>query len=219
MEKKLKILIFGATGMAGSGVLDACLDDPRVDSVKAIVRKHTGIKSSKITEIIHKDFMDYDPIKNELSGFDACFWCLGISTAQAGGEKNYKRITKDFTLKAAKILSEVNPEMTFHYISGAGTNPNSKTMWARVKGETEKELGNFGFKQNVNLRPAMIYTDNGKKHTLWVYRWFAYLAPITRILLPSLHISNKELGTAMINITLKGSDKTVLENKEIRSFL
>ena len=218
MSDKLKVIIFGATGLAGSGVLDACLDDPKVEKVTAILRKNTGRKSSKLKEVIHTDYLDYTAIEDDLKDHNACFWCLGISQSQTKDEAIYKKISREFTLAGAEILSRLNKEMTFIYISGAGTNIDGRMMWARVKGETEKELGSYGFKANYNFRPAMIYSTNEYRHSLWAYRMFALLVPITKRLVPSQHISSFEVGKAMINVTLRGSDKNILENRDLLAF-
>src|SRR5271154_6428497 len=137
----VKVILFGATGMVGQGVLRECLLDPEVKSVLSIGRGTTGQRDSKLQELVHDNFLDFSAIENELSGFDACFFCLGVSSAGMT-EENYRRVTYDFTMAAARTLAKLNPGMTFIYISGAGTDStgHGRTMWARVKGKTENDL-------------------------------------------------------------------------------
>ena len=218
MPEKLKVVIFGATGLVGSGVMDACLDDPRVEKVTAILRKNTGRKSGKLREIIHNNYLDYSSIEGDLKDHNACFWCLGISRSQVKDPDEYTRISRDFTLSGAEALSRLNHDMIFHYISGAGTDLESRMEWARIKGETERKLGNYRFRAIYNHRPAMIYSTNEYRHSLRAYRMFALLVPITRRLIPSQHISSLEVRKAMINVTFKGSEKTILENRDLLAY-
>lgn len=219
MSGKLNVLIFGSSGLVGSGVRDACLEDPRIGSVTTVVRKHSGLKNSDLTEIVHDNFLDYSKIEKNLSGFDACFWCIGISYSQAKDEKQYGLITKDYALEAAKVLKGLNPDMTFIYLSGAGTNINSKSNWARIKGEAEEELGKIGFKNQFNVRPASILSANGVKHRLLSYRIISILNPIFKLFFPRFVITNKEIGTAMMLLAQHGNKEKTLENGEMKDLI
>lgn len=211
-KDKITVLITGATGVAGSGVLFACLKDLRIKSITTITRKPLIFDDDKITPILLDDFLDYSAIKTQFEGIDACFWCLGISQSKARKEEDYTRITHDFTMKAAETLDRLNPEMTFCFLSGMGTDATEKSrmMWARVKGKTENDLGNFNFKL-FNFRPGFINPIKGQKGSI-----------IGKILYPFIKNSKKmcveadELGQAMINAALLGYEKQTLENADIR---
>ena len=162
-----KVIITGATGMVGKGVLLECLDHSSIETVLVIGRTPLGIEHPKLKELIHTDFTDFSEIENLISGYDACFFCLGVS---AGGMKEdaYKRVTYDFALSLAKTLVKINPAMTFNYVSGEGTDSSEKgkSMWARVKGKTENDLLDLGFKQAYMFRPGSL-----KKSSLhWRYK-------------------------------------------------
>jgi uncharacterized protein YbjT (DUF2867 family) len=219
MNQKLKILIFGSSGLIGSGVRDTCLEDPKVESVTTIGRKRSGIKSSKLTEIIHNDLMDYSSIEEKMTGFDACFWCIGISYSQVKDEGEYTLVTKDYPLEAAKVLKDLNPDMTFIYVSGAGANIESKTKWARIKGEAEKELREFGFKQYFNVRPASVQSVNGVKHRLLSYRIGYILNPILNLIFPRFILTNKQIGEVLLLLTRKGSEKKTLESGDMNDLI
>src|SRR5258708_2224020 len=137
----MKVLLFGASGMVGQGALRECLLDPAVEQVTAVGRTPTAVKNSKLREITLNDLADYSPIEHELTGFDACFFCLGVSSAGMS-EADYERVTYGVTMAAAETLSRLNPQMTFIYVSGAGTDSSEhgRVMWARVKGKTENAL-------------------------------------------------------------------------------
>lgn len=213
MKKNKSVLITGATGIAGSGVLKACLSHDQVENVTVLTRKSTGKIHEKLTEIIHDDFLDYSGIQDELSGFDACFWCLGVSQMQVRKEEDYNRITYEFTMEAAKVLEKQNPGMTFCFLSGAGTDASQKSrmMWARIKGKAETDLGNFDFNL-YNFRPGYIHPVKQHKG-----------GPVLgEIIYPLIKKSKKycveadEFGLAMINAMILGSEKKTLENPDIR---
>lgn len=211
MKKNLSVIITGATGDAGSGVLEACIKNTRVQKITTITRKPLPIKNDKVVQVIHDDFLNFSKIEDKLKGHDACYWCLGVSQSQVRKEEDYTRITHGFTIAAAKVLDKLNPGMTFCFLSGAGTNPDSRMMWARVKGKAEVDLGKFNFKQ-YNFRPGFIHPIKGRKSH--------YLS--ARILYPFIKNSKKmcveadEFGRAMINATLYGYEKHTLRNADIR---
>jgi uncharacterized protein YbjT (DUF2867 family) len=211
MSKKIALIITGATGGAGSGVLHACLMHPEVRRVSVLARRTTGKKHPKLVEIIHDNFLDYSRIENKLAGHDACYWCLGVSQSKVRKEADYHRITYQFTIEAAKVLEKRNPGMTFCFLSGYGTKENGRMMWARIKGKAEKDLGNFNFKL-YNFRPGFIHPIKGQKSSTM----------LGTILYPLIKNSQKmsveadEFGTAMINATLYGYEKHTLENPDIR---
>ena len=167
----MKIILFGASGMVGQGTLRECLLDPEVTTVLSIVRGSTGQQHAKLREIVHKDFFDFSSIESELAGFDACFFCLGISSAGMSEEK-YRHITYDITLAAAQTLVKLNPNMTFIFVSGAGTDSSERgsSMWARVKGQTENALRRLPFKAAYMFRPAVIVPLHGIKSRTTIYR-------------------------------------------------
>jgi uncharacterized protein YbjT (DUF2867 family) len=210
----MKVIILGATGLIGSGVLDECLDDDRVEKVTAILRTKADRNHPKLKQIIHKDFLDYSKIEEQLTGLDACFWCLGDS--EGNTEEEYRKIVKNFALVAAKSLLKVNPNITFIFISGAGTKIDSSMIWARVKAETEIELGKLDFKNQYNMRPALIRSENGVKPRQLSYR---ILVPIVSLFLrlwgSKYIIGNRQIGKAMINLTESGSEEITWENKEM----
>jgi uncharacterized protein YbjT (DUF2867 family) len=208
----ITVLITGATGVAGSGVFAACLKDPRIKKITTITRKPLPFSDKKITPMLHDNFLDYSTIEDKLKGIDVCFWCLGISQSKARKEEDYTRITHDFTLKAAEILKQLNPDLTFCFLSGMGTDSTEKSrmMWARVKGKTENALSRFEFNL-FNFRPGFIHPMKGQKSPL-----------VGKILYPFIKNSKKmcveadELGRAMINAALLGYEKHTLENSDIR---
>ena len=202
--------------MVGEGVLHECLLHADVEKVLIINRKFQGKSHPKLTEIIHKDFFDLSLISNQLSGYNACFFCLGVS-AIGMKESDYHRITYDMTLGAAKTMLKLNPDMTFCYISGAGTDSSEKgrAMWARVKGKTENHLLQLPFKKAYMFRPGFLEPTKGLKNALRFYRYITWLTPVLRFVFPGQVSTLKELGLAMINSVSKGYEKTVLEVKDI----
>ena len=213
MPEKISVIITGPTGSAGSGVLQACLDHPSVGKVSVLTRKSTGKEHEKLLEIIHDDFLDYSGIEEKLAGHDACYWCLGVSQMKVKKEEDYHRITYDFTIEAAKVLERLNPGMAFCFLSGMGTDETQKSrmMWARIKGKTEKDLGDFNFRL-YNFRPGFIHPVKGHKSS----------SVLGNILYPFIRNSARmcveadEFGRAMINATLSGYEKLTLENPAIR---
>ena len=213
----IKAIVTGATGMVGEGVLHECLLRNDVEEVVVINRKPCGVSHPKLKEIIHADFSNISPISSQLTGYNACFFCLGVSSVGMEEEKYYK-LTHTLTLNFATELSRVNPGLTFCYISGAGTDSTEKgkTMWARVKGKTENDLAKLSFKKVYNFRPGIMTPTKGLKNTLSFYKYFGWLAPVFWLLTPNRISTLKQLGLAMINSVAKGYDKQVIEVKDIK---
>jgi len=213
---KKKVIITGATGMVGKGVLLECLDHDSISEVLVIGRNPAGMEHPKLKELIHKDFSDFSGVKNQLTTYDACFFCLGISAAGMK-EQQYKRITYDFTLSLAKTLIETNSEMTFNYVSGQGTDSTEKgqMMWARVKGKTENDLLNIGFKQAFMFRPGMIIPLRGIKSRTksyqFMYDYFMWLVKMVKAIAPNSVVNTTQIGQAMINTVLNGYNKNILK--------
>lgn len=214
---KIKTIITGATGMVGEGVLHECLLHPDVESVLVINRKPCNIQHEKLSEIIHKDFADLSGIEEFLSGYNACHFCAGISSI-GKNEDEYKLITYDLTISFARTLSKLNPEMTFCYISGTGTDSTEKgkSMWARIKGKTENDLMKLPFKAAYMFRSGYIQPTKGLKNTYKIYKALAPSYPVLKFLFPKYVITLEEVGRAMINTVLKGYNKNILECEDIR---
>ncbi|MCX6304917.1 MAG: epimerase [Bacteroidetes bacterium] len=227
MNPKIKAIITGATGMVGEGVLHEALQHPNIESVLVINRKPCGVTHPKLTEIIHPDFFNLSSIESRLSGYNACFFCLGVSSVGVK-EPEYTKVTYDLTMSFAQTLSQHNPDMTFCYVSGnpdmtfcyvsgAGTDSTEKgkMMWARVKGKTENDLMKLPFKAVYSFRPPFMMPTDGLKNALPYYKYVTWLYPIARPLFPNYFITLKELGLAMINTVVFGYEKEVLEAKDI----
>jgi len=220
----VNVLLFGATGMVGQGVLRECLLDPDVDSVVAIGRSPSGRLHSKLREILHGDFTDYKAIESQLRGFDACFFCLGITSA-GKTEEQYTRITYDFTLSAAETLARLNSGMTFVFVTGLGTDSSEKgrVMWARVKGRTENALLRLPFKAAYMFRPGFIEPRFGVlSRTGWYRAAYAVtrpLFPVLRGMFPNHVLATDEIGRAMLIVARDGAPKPVLEARDIRALL
>jgi hypothetical protein len=216
LDKKIKAIITGATGMVGEGVLHECLLHPKVESVLVIGRRPCGVTHIKLKEIIVKEIPDLSSVENQIAGYNACFFCLGISSIGLK-ENEYFDITYNLTLEFAKTLSKVDPEMTFCYVSGSGTDSteSGKLMWARVKGKTENDLMKLPFRKVYNFRPAFMRPTKGLKNTLKYYKYINWLFPVLRIILPGYVSRLSQLGLAMINSALDGYEKQVLEVRDI----
>ncbi len=215
-NNKFRVIITGSTGMVGEGVLHECLQHPDVEKILVINRKPCGYSHSKLSEIIHGNFYDLNSIENQISGYDACFFCLGVSSIGMKEPEYYEK-TYTLTMHVAQTLLKHNPEMIFSYISGAATDSSEKgrQMWARVKGKTENDLMKLPFKKVYAFRPGFMKSTKGLKNTLSYYKYFDWLYPALRVMFPNFVSSLSELGLAMINTALKGSDKAVLEVKDI----
>lgn len=214
----MNVIITGATGMVGEGVLHECLQHPNVTNVLVLGRKSCGITHQKLTEILVDDFYDLSPIEEQLDGYDACFFCLGISSLGMN-ETDFYKITYTLTLSVAQTLCRLNPDMTFCYVSGSGTDSTEKgrTMWARVKGKTENDLMKLPFRQVYNFRPGYLHPTDGLKNTLSYYKYLSWLYPVFRAVFPGAVSTLRELGLAMINAVGNANRKTVVEVKDIRA--
>lgn len=211
----IKLIITGATGMVGEGVLHECLQHPDVSEVLSVSRKPCGVQHPKLKEVLLADFSDPGSIEQQLAGYDACLFCLGVSSVGMT-EADFYRLTYTLTLGFAEVLSRQNPGMTFCYISGAGTDSSEKgrLMWARVKGKTENDLRKLPFKGAYAFRPGYLQPTPGMKNTLKYYRYISWLFPALRFLFPGAASTLAELGKAMIVVALHGADKPVLEVKD-----
>jgi uncharacterized protein YbjT (DUF2867 family) len=218
----MKVIVFGATGMVGQGVLRECLLDPAVERVLVVTRTPTRQQHDKLRELIHQDFTSFTAVESALSGYDACFFCLGVSSVGMS-EKDYRRVTHDFTLAAAQVLARVNPEMTFIYVSGAGTDSTGRgrSMWARVKGETENALFQLPFKGKYMFRPGFIQPLHGITSRTRLYRVAIAvgrpLFPLLKAVAPRSVTTTEQVGRAMIAVASRGAPKALLENADINS--
>jgi uncharacterized protein YbjT (DUF2867 family) len=217
---KLAVIITGATGMVGEGVLYECLHHTEVEKVLVITRTPCGYSHPKLTEIIHSDFSDISSLNDRLKGYNACYFCLGV-TALGKSEAEYTRLTYTLTLNFATTLAALNPDMTFCYISGAGTDSTEKgrTMWSRVKGKTENDLMKLPFRQVYNFRPGGIKPFLPPKPSQTYYKTYKYLGwlfSLLKVIAPNLVITLKDLAAAMINASLIGYSKNILEIKDIK---
>lgn len=216
----MNVVIFGASGMVGQGVLRECVLDDRVESVLVVGRAPLGRSHPKVREVIHQDFTDFSAIEDEFTGLDACFFCLGVSSGGRSQEE-YLRITHDYTLAAATPLAAHNPSLTFTYVSGEGTDSTEqgRSAWARVKGRTENELLALDFHAYM-FRPAWIQPLNGEKsRTRWyrlAYSLTSWLYPVLRRLAPGHTTTTEHLGRAMLAVVaLKGAGEHILYSKDI----
>ncbi|MGP3965556.1 NAD(P)H-binding protein [Nonomuraea sp. 3N208] len=215
----MNVIIFGATGMVGRGVLRECLLDERVSAVLAVGRSPTGIDHPKLRHIIHGDLLDLASIEERLTGFGACFFCLGVSSAGMR-EKDYRHITYDYTMSVANTLARLNPGSTFVYVSGAGTDARGRAMWARVKGETENALLALPLEAYM-FRPGFIQPLHGVTSRTRLYR-LAYVAsrplyPLFRLLFPAAVITTERIGQAMITVAERGAPKRILGPADINA--
>jgi len=211
----MKAIITGATGMVGEGVLLECLEAPDVEQVLVINRKPGGVAHPKLREVLHGDFFNLLPIEQQLTGFDACFFCLGVSSVGMSKEE-YRHVTYDLTLNVARLLAKLNPATTFCYVTGAGTDSSEQgsVAWARVKGATENALFRL-FKRAYMFRPGFMRATPGQNNVKGYYALIAWLYPIGRALYPAGFCTLQEVGQAMIKAATKGYPKQILEVKDI----
>ena len=206
--------------MVGQGVLRECLLDPDVERVLSIVRAPSGRHDPKLRELVHNDFFNFSAIESELAGYDACFFCLGVSSAGMK-EAGYRRVAYDITLAAARTLVGLNPGMTFIYVSGTGTDSSEKgsSMWARVKGKTENDLLRLPFKAAYMFRPAAIVPLYGaKSKTKFVQAFYVVLKPVLPLLyalFPKYVTTTEQVGRAMLTVAKHGAPKSIFENSDI----
>jgi uncharacterized protein YbjT (DUF2867 family) len=211
----IKVIITGATGMVGEGVLLECLSHPDVAQVLVINRKPGGVSHPKLREIIHGNFFELANIEPQLTGYDACFFCLGVSSVGMK-EEEYRHLTYDLTLNVARTLAQCNADLAFCYVTGAGTDSSERgrTAWARVKGSTENALMRL-FKRAYMFRPGFMKATPGQKNVKSYYTWLAWLYPLGRRLYPAGFCTLQEVARAMIIAAGKGYPKTILEVKDI----
>lgn len=202
--------------MVGEGVLHECLAHPDVEKVLMINRKPLGLKHAKLEEVVHENFLDLSAIAEKLSGYTACFFCLGVSSIGMKEEK-YQRVTYDLTMNFARTVLDRSPNIIFCYVSGAGTDSTemSRSMWARVKGQTENHLLLLGFRDAYMFRPGFLFPTAGLKNTLPLYKYVVWMYPLLRKIFPKYVSTLQELGLAMINVVTCGYDVSVLEVKDI----
>jgi uncharacterized protein YbjT (DUF2867 family) len=216
----MKVILFGATGMVGQGVLRECLLDPDVTSVLVVGRLTVGQRHEKLREILRPDLFDLSPIESDLAGYDACFFCLGVSSAGMS-EQQYRHITYDLTLNVAKTLLRTNPALSFIYVSGQSTDSTERgsTMWARVKGKTENDLLKMPFKAAYMFRPGVIQPMHGVTSKTRMYRvmlaTLGWLIPVLRALFPKAITTTEEVGRAMLLAAKQGAPQRVLERADI----
>jgi uncharacterized protein YbjT (DUF2867 family) len=218
----MNVIVFGATGMIGQGVLRECLLDPGVERVLAIGRAATGQKDAKLRELVLKDLTDYSGVAADLAGYDACFFCLGITSAGMT-EADYRRVTVDIAVAAARVLVDKSPSVTFIFVSGNGADSTGKSsvMWARVKGEAENAILAMPFKGKYVFRPAMVRPEHGIRSRTAMYR-FLYailwpLFPVVKAFFPGFVTTTSRVGRAMLNVARHGAPKAVLENRDIEA--
>lgn len=213
---KIRAIITGATGMVGEGVLHECLLHPDVDAVLVVTRRSCGVTHPKLKEVFHQDFSDFSGLEKELTGYNAAYLCMGVSSIGMT-EEAYAHLTYDLTMALARLLAKLNPAMTLCYVSGAGTDSSEhgRIMWGRVKGRTENELMRLPLCKAYMFRPAFIRPTRGLKNTYTVYRMLTPFFPMLRFLFPQYIVTLKEVGLAMINSVNNGPDKQVLEVADI----
>lgn len=213
---KLKVIVTGVTGMVGEGVLHECVLHPDVEEILVITRKPSGYVHPKVKEVIHSNFFDLSLIEDKLKGYNACYFCLGVSSIGMN-EKDYTQMTYTLTMHVAVTLSRLNSGMTFCYVSGASTDSTEKgkSMWARVKGKTENDLQKLPFKNVYLFRPGYMNPTKGLKNVLKFYKYISWMYPLLRALFPSTASTLKEVGLAMIHVSLRGYPTAILEVKDI----
>jgi len=218
----MKVIIFGATGMIGQGVLRECLLDPEVEAVLTIGRRATGRAEPKLHELVLDDLHDYSSVTDKLAGYDACFFCLGIASAGMK-EADYRRITRDIPAAAGAALAALNPNLTFVLVSGRSTDSTEKgsVMWARVKGAAENAVFALPIKGKYAFRPGLIQPLHGIKSRTTLYRvmyvLFAPLVPLLRSLYPNSVSTTERIGRAMLNVARRGYPKQILETADIEA--
>lgn len=218
VPEAIRPVIFGATGMVGEGVLHEALGHPAVERVLVVGRNPCGVTNARLSEVIHADFFEFTAIEGGLRGYTACFFCLGVSSV-GKKEGEYRRITYDLTMAAARTLSRVNPGMTFCYVSGAGTDSSEKgrIMWARVKGKTENDLRKLPFRAVYAFRPGFIKPTPGLRNAYPVAGALGALYPLWKFLFPKYVCTLEDLGLAMIQSVVRGYASPILENRDIET--
>ena len=218
----MKVILFGATGMVGQGVLRECLVDAGVDDVLVVGRSPTGVQHTKLHEVLHDNFTDFSKIESQLGGYDACFFCLGVSSIGMDPER-YRHLTYDVTMAAATTLVRLNPGMVFTYVTGKSTDSTEQgpVRWARVKGKTENDLLKLPFKAAYMFRPAGIQPLHGvRSKTGWVQAIYVVTAPLLSYLArsaPKYMTTSEQLGRAMIKVAREGYPMPILESEDINA--
>ncbi len=216
----MKAILFGASGMVGQSVLRECLLDPGVSEILSVGRSTTGKQDSKLRELVHQNFLDFSAVQDQLAGYEACFYCLGVASAGMK-EEDYSRITYEFTLAAAWTLAPLNPGMTFIFVSGQGTDSTEQgsSMWARVKGRTENALLKLPFKAVYVFRPGYIQPLYGVTSRTKLYQTLYVLTnpvfPLLKFLFPKSVTTSEQLGRAMVKAAKYGAPKKILETADI----
>src|ERR1700722_16008942 len=205
-DKKLKVILTGVTGMVGEGVLFERLENTAVEQVLMVNRRPYSMQHAKLKELIVPDFLKIETVGDQLAGYDACFYCAGISSVGLS-EADYTRITYDTTLHFAQVLAGIQPNMVFIYVSGAGTDSTEqgKSMWARVKGRTENALGRCGFRAEYNFRPGAMKPFPGQRNLPWWFHLMGWLFPLVRLIAPNMVSTMQQVGRAMIRATMYGA--------------
>ncbi len=216
-NNRIKVIITGSTGMVGEGVLHVCLNDPRIEKILLINRRKLGLEHLKIKEIVLPDLFDLTPLEEQLSGYDACFYCLGVSSVGMKKDEYYK-VTYELTMSFGKTLSKLNPDMTFIYVSGAGTDSSEKgsQSWAGVKGKTENDLMKLPFKKVIGFRPGFIKPIKGLQNTQSYYKYVSWLYPVGRLLYTDGFSTMEEVGRSMINLVYHDYSKKIITGKDIK---
>ena len=215
MKNGIRVIITGATGMVGEGVLHECLQSPEVEAVLIINRKPLGLAHPKLKEVIHADFFDLSAVEDQLKGYNACCFCLGISSVGVKADEYY-RMTYTLTQNVAETLSRLNRDMTFCYVSGAGTDSKEKGKgWASVKGKTENDLAKLPFKNVYAFRPGFIKPTEGLHKAHPFYKYIMWVFPLGRALYPAGFCTLRELGRAMVRVTADGYTTNIIEGKDI----
>lgn len=213
MMKPLNIILTGATGMVGEGVLLHCLESEAIAQVLVIGRKHLDRQHPKLKELLVLDFNKLETVADQLQGYDACFYCAGVSSVGMN-EADYSRITYETTLNFARVLQKINPQMVFHFVTGAHTDSKGKQMWQKVKGRTEEALMELGFRAQYNFRPGFMKPVKGQKNVPWFFKPVIALFPL---LLPKQSLTLHQVGQAMINAVNRGFERSILEIADIRN--
>ena len=216
----MKVIVTGATGMVGKGVLLECLDHKDITEVLHVGRKTLGIDHPKLKELLHSDFSEFDSVTEQLKGYDACYHCMGVSAAGMD-EETYTRLTYEFTMALMRVLFNNNPHMTVIYVSGQGTDSSEEgnSMWGRVKGKTENDILKMGFKQAFAFRPGAIIPRKGVEPSSQLYKLFVnnltWLLKGVKLMAPNSVVDTIQIGLAMIHITQKGYAQNVINPKDI----
>ncbi len=212
----MKVIITGSTGMVGEGVLLVCLENPATSNILIINRRPLGITHPKLKEIIHEDFHDLSPVAEQLAGYDACFFCLGVSSVGMKMDK-YRRVTYDLTMHFGETVSRLNPEMVFIYVSGAGTDGTEKSRveWATIKGKTENDLRKLPFSRVYGYRPGFIKPYKGQKKAHAFYSYINWFFPVGRKLSPDNFNTMEELALSMIRLSVHDYPKDTIYGKDI----